>query len=438
MTRTPQIGFLPDGRRLHLQDGPIDLIVEARGSETQCARGLSTPRRGALPVCSMNSATELPALRQRGRSGALPRCGARSRAACMRRWRRLPPTISSRRWRRWPAPSRKRFSARWSEARRSIAPMSTMAATSRCIWRMASISRSAWSTGRTGRACCEPRSSRPRIPARGIATSGRHGRSFSLGIADAVTVLARTASQADAAATVIANAVDLPGHPAIVRCPAQDLQPDSDLGAAAGHPRCRRFVGPCDRDGTRSRLPPGPRTAGRGIDRRRGALPAGRDGCGRRRRHRGVRAGPGVAQPYGCGGHAWLRSTYKSLKPENGTQSHERLHSQDCHGGRGDADGDGPGRGAADPARGGDRGDRESVCRPLCRGSGAADRDRRGTRRIARGPGGGGARHRRRRGRKATARPPRSARTASSNMPPRSCIRRWARRCAGCWARARR
>jgi ApbE superfamily uncharacterized protein (UPF0280 family) len=68
-------------------------------------------------------------------------------------------------------------------------------------------------------------------PTRGIATSGRHGRSFSLGIADAVTVLARTAAQADAAATIIANAVDLPGHSAILRCPAQDLQPDSDLGA---------------------------------------------------------------------------------------------------------------------------------------------------------------------------------------------------------------
>jgi ApbE superfamily uncharacterized protein (UPF0280 family) len=67
-------------------------------------------------------------------------------------------------------------------------------------------------------------------PSRGIATSGRHGRSFSLGIADAVTVLARTASQADAAATIIANAVDLPGHPAVLRCPAHDLQPDSDLG----------------------------------------------------------------------------------------------------------------------------------------------------------------------------------------------------------------
>jgi len=68
-------------------------------------------------------------------------------------------------------------------------------------------------------------------PIRGIATSGRHGRSFSLGIADAVTVLAMTASRADAAATIIANAVDLPGHPAIVRQPANELQPDSDLGA---------------------------------------------------------------------------------------------------------------------------------------------------------------------------------------------------------------
>ena len=53
-------------------------------------------------------------------------------------------------------------------------------------------------------------------PVRGIATSGWRGRSFSLGIADAVTVLARTAAEADAAATMIANAVDLPGHPAIV------------------------------------------------------------------------------------------------------------------------------------------------------------------------------------------------------------------------------
>jgi hypothetical protein len=65
---------------------------------------------------------------------------------------------------------------------------------------------------------------------RGIATSGWRGRSFSLGIADAVTVLAASASAADAAATIIANAVDLPGHPSITRVSARDLAPDSDLG----------------------------------------------------------------------------------------------------------------------------------------------------------------------------------------------------------------
>ena len=63
----------------------------------------------------------------------------------------------------------------------------------------------------------------------GIATSGRHGRSFSLGIADAVTVLARDAATADAAATLIANAVDL-DSPAVRRMPASALDPDSDLG----------------------------------------------------------------------------------------------------------------------------------------------------------------------------------------------------------------
>jgi hypothetical protein len=72
-------------------------------------------------------------------------------------------------------------------------------------------------------------------PARGLATSGRAckgrgGRSFSFGIADAVSVLAATAAQADAAATIVGNAVDLPGHPVIVRRAAAEIDPDSDLG----------------------------------------------------------------------------------------------------------------------------------------------------------------------------------------------------------------
>lgn len=64
---------------------------------------------------------------------------------------------------------------------------------------------------------------------RGVATSGWPGRSFSLGIADAVTVLARDAAEADAAATLIAGAVDAE-HPAVRRAPARSLDPDSDLG----------------------------------------------------------------------------------------------------------------------------------------------------------------------------------------------------------------
>ncbi|RST52488.1 UPF0280 family protein [Variovorax sp. DXTD-1] len=66
-------------------------------------------------------------------------------------------------------------------------------------------------------------------PVRGVATSGWRGRSFSLGIADSVTVLAATAAQADAAATVIANAVDV-DDAAIQRRPANECKDDSDLG----------------------------------------------------------------------------------------------------------------------------------------------------------------------------------------------------------------
>ena len=63
----------------------------------------------------------------------------------------------------------------------------------------------------------------------GVATSGWRGRSLSLGIADSVTVFAATASQADAAATLIANAVNV-ADARIVRKPANDVRDDSDLG----------------------------------------------------------------------------------------------------------------------------------------------------------------------------------------------------------------
>ncbi|MCM2562635.1 UPF0280 family protein [Lutimaribacter sp. EGI FJ00015] len=76
-----------------------------------------------------------------------------------------------------------------------------------------------------GRACVDAD-----MAVRGVATSGAGGRSLSLGIADSVTVLAANAAAADVAATLIAGAVDLADHPEIRRVPASDVQDDSDLG----------------------------------------------------------------------------------------------------------------------------------------------------------------------------------------------------------------
>jgi len=67
------------------------------------------------------------------------------------------------------------------------------------------------------------------LPVRGVATSGWRGRSWSLGIADSVTVLARSAAAADAAATLIANAVDIE-HSAVERARACDVDDNTDLG----------------------------------------------------------------------------------------------------------------------------------------------------------------------------------------------------------------
>ncbi len=69
-----------------------------------------------------------------------------------------------------------------------------------------------------------------RLPVRGVATSGWRGRSWSLGIADSVTVLAGSAAAADAAATLIANAVSVE-HPAVERASACDVDDNTDLGS---------------------------------------------------------------------------------------------------------------------------------------------------------------------------------------------------------------
>ena len=192
-----------DAGRWHFQHGPIDCIVAADGEAAAVAGASSTPG----------------ALRQRAR-----RTGGRAAAAARRssvadatpRWpgraphgggvpRRTPRGASSRRWRRWPAAvaeeliasyDRPRIERAWinngGDIALHLAPGHRRGRPCAPTWRA--------SPRAAGRSTA---SSAPRgMPVRGVATSGWRGRSFSLGIADSVTVLAATPSEADAAATV--------------------------------------------------------------------------------------------------------------------------------------------------------------------------------------------------------------------------------------------
>jgi ApbE superfamily uncharacterized protein (UPF0280 family) len=229
MKRLPQIALLPDGKRLHLQDGPIDLVIEAKGE-----------------VVDVTAAYEAAASRFTGLLDELCAELVELRLAADPVRCKLEGVVA-RRMHAAVAPF---------AAEHFITPMAAVAGSVAeeilgAMLGAARLDRAYVNNGGdialhlTGgeqfaiglidrpdhHGVMQTISIEADDPARGIATSGRHGRSFSLGIADAVTVLARTASQADAAATIIANAVDLPDHPAIVRCPANELQPDSDLGA---------------------------------------------------------------------------------------------------------------------------------------------------------------------------------------------------------------
>jgi hypothetical protein len=217
-----------DGRRLHLQDGPIDLIIEAHGrdSAVQAAREAAVSRFATVldELCG-----ELALLRAHARVERPP-----TGPVALRMWRAVLPFAAET------------FITPMAAVAGSVADeiLGAMRAAAPGLTR-------AWvnnggdialflARGEEASVGLVDRPDRPSLfgSARlnaasgigGIATSGWRGRSFSLGIADAVTVLAENAAAADAAATVIANAVDLPGHPAIRRVPAESLQPDNDLG----------------------------------------------------------------------------------------------------------------------------------------------------------------------------------------------------------------
>jgi uncharacterized protein len=229
MRRAPQIAPLADGGRLHLQDGPIDLIVGAKGraADIRAAYDSAALRFTGLLDELCAELTEL-------RKAADPaRCVLKSTVA-----RRMHAAVAPFAGDEFITPMAAVAGAVAEEilgAMMRETPLDRAYVNNGGDIALHLGDREQFTLGMMDR---PDRLGVMRTmiidaddPARGVATSGRHGRSFSLGIADSVTVLARTASQADAAATVIANAVDLPGHPAITRCPANELQPDSDLGA---------------------------------------------------------------------------------------------------------------------------------------------------------------------------------------------------------------
>jgi len=213
---------LPDGR-LHLAHGPIDLVISAEGAPDAVEMAFAAAWQRFAPILG-ELAAELPVLRQPG--------GAPSGSAAQRMARAVAPHHA----RRFVTPMAAVAGAVADEV---LAAMTAAAPLARAIVNnggdialhlapgATATARIALGNGRSVGAVTLTAAD----GIGGIATSGRHGRSFTLGIADSVTVLARCAAEADAAATLIANAVDLPDHPAVTRVPAETLDPDSDLGS---------------------------------------------------------------------------------------------------------------------------------------------------------------------------------------------------------------
>jgi hypothetical protein len=213
-----QITWLPDGKRMHLHHGPIDLIVEIWGAGQTVAY-----QRAALRFQTVlqELVDELPKLRQ---AADLQACfhGGIARA--------MQGAVE------WHLPG-------------FVTPMAAVAGAvadeiARVIAEAPNIDKAYVNNGGDVALVLGPNEAmvadlgggiaRATLHGsgcvRGVATSGWRGRSLSFGIADAVTVLASSAALADVAATLIANEVDVPGHPGIVRAVAGSQQLDSDLG----------------------------------------------------------------------------------------------------------------------------------------------------------------------------------------------------------------
>ena len=220
--------MLPDGRRLHLQHGPIDLIVEANGPGRDAAYTRATFRFGSILD---ELVAELPALRsplaaQTPHRNGLPRPGPFAGTTARRMGNAVRPFAD--------------FITPMAAVAGAVADEILAEITADPAIRTAYVNNGgdvalhlAPGESFTAAVAASP-------PARatitremgvgGMGTSGWGGRTHSFATAGSVPVLARSAAAADAAATLIANAVDLPDHPGIRRVPACDLSPDSDLG----------------------------------------------------------------------------------------------------------------------------------------------------------------------------------------------------------------
>ena len=221
----PVRAWLPDGR-LHLQHGPIDLVIEARGAAHEIERAQDQAWHRFQDVLE-SLVAELPLLRTPiGHAYPLARgpVGRRMVAAC------------------WPL--RAQFITPMAAVAGSVADEMLAAMLAGRSLQSAYVNDggdiAVWvAPGETLDAGIvnHPGQPRPNATLRldrpcGLATSGWRGRSHSLGIADAATVVADNAAAADAATTLVANAVNAE-HPAIERASARTLRHDSDLGGIA-------------------------------------------------------------------------------------------------------------------------------------------------------------------------------------------------------------
>lgn len=237
MKQRATIRLLPDGRRLHLNDGPIDLIIEADAGPIEIRRAYEAASNRFITILD-ELCSELSLLR----TGISVIPSPASPIA-----RTMLDAVLPYRHRCFITPM---AAVAGAVAEAVLAAMTNAAQLRRAYVNNGGDIALHLTHGQSYKIGMVERPETPSLfgsmeisaatSIRGIATSGWRGRSFSLGIADAVTVLAETSAHADAAATIIANAVDLPNHPSITRVPAREIAPDSDLLAL----HVTRHVGP--------------------------------------------------------------------------------------------------------------------------------------------------------------------------------------------------